>query len=205
MTNFHLILFLWVHFSFPSKRPDKFGIGLIVDDGIIEETVNFATKELEKYFHAKVYAIKDVDLPAEFKRDTINFRKVIEYIDQELPLKYDKNIFLTKRGISPGDWARFSVRGYATLGGRVAVASTLVVKSESTSTRQYENLLAKVLIHEMGHLIGLKHCLESNQCAVVSSLPSPQYFYNAKKQFCKHCLEKIDKALIRKKYRQPKF
>ncbi len=191
-----LSLFLVLGFT---KKSDKFEIGLFIDENVSEETVNIVILKLEGYYNSKVHLIKQIDFPAEFKKDTINAMKLIDYVQKELSLSYQKNIYLTTRGIALNDNAKYSVRGLAGIGKSMGVVSNLVVKNETTTKEQYYNLLAKVLIHEMGHLLGLKHCVDDDKCVMVSSLPNPDLFYNAKEILCASCLEKIDKKLISNK------
>ena len=85
------------------------------------------------------------------------------------------------------------------------MVSTLVVKHETKTKKEYLNLLAKVVVHETAYLFGLGHCMDNDKCVLVSSLPNPQKFYSAERMLCRSCLGKIDGKLIRRKYREPKF
>ena len=58
-----------------TEKLDKIHTGLIVDENIRKETINFAAKELEKYFNANVHAIKNIEAPIQFKNDKINIKK----------------------------------------------------------------------------------------------------------------------------------
>ncbi|MCG8389249.1 MAG: hypothetical protein MJA30_27090 [Cytophagales bacterium] len=189
----------------PGMGKNKLQIGLIPSENIDKEAIHLAVKKIEGYFNAKVVLTKRPELPKKFEKDTINVNALIQYFENELLLLNDKNIYLTDQGIALNDNASYSVRGLAKLGGRIGVVSTLVVKHEAKTKREYLNLLAKVVVHETAHLFGLGHCMDDDKCVLVSSLPNPRKFYSAERMLCRSCLGKIDDKLIRRKYREPKF
>ena len=196
MTQLKFVLFLIIVFSRNMEQSEKTNIGLIVDENIADETIGFTVMKLEGYFNVKVHTIKNNRLPIEFEKDTINVIKLIDYAQKELMLSHCMNLFLTNKGIAGNDNAKYSLRGFSKSGSGIAVVSTLVVKKESETKEQYEYFFCKVLIHEMGHLFGLDHCNNNDQCIMVSSYPSPQRFYAAKNKFCDFCLEKIDRKQV---------
>ena len=108
---------------------------------------------------------------------------MVDYAQKESSLSYKKNIYLTLRGVVLSNNTKSPVKGFGMLRGSVGVDSTLVVKNESTTKMQYEDLFAKVLIREMGHLLGLGHCSANDKCVLVSSIPSLEKIYNAKKKY----------------------
>jgi predicted Zn-dependent protease len=180
-------------------KPNKFTIGLIVDDDVPSEVIKVARKELGGYYNAKISIIKNLELPVKFKTDTINALSLIYFFENEYPVTLDKYIFLTERGIALEDNAIYSTRGLAK-GEKIAVVSTLVISSETNTAEMFNDMLAKVLIHETGHLFGLNHCETDQRCVMVTSLPNPKYFYEAEKSFCPACQEKVDNKNINKKY-----
>ena len=124
MIKFGIVLFSLIYLSGLGSKTDKIHIGLIVDENISKKTISFAVKELEEYFNSKVHIIKKVELPGEFKKDTINILKFIDHAQKEMPLSYNKHIYLTKRGIRIGNNAKVSLRGFAKKGGLIGVVST---------------------------------------------------------------------------------
>ena len=205
MKKYFLILFLFF-FGVQLQGANKINIGLIVDDNISCEVIDVAIQEIERYYNSRVHIIKNIELPIEFKKDTINAVKLIDYTQKEYPLHFYKYIFLTSRGIALNDNANYSTRGYAIIGGKIGVVSTLVVEDETISKKHFEDMLGKVLIHEMAHLLGLKHCIANEKCVLVSGFPTKlKRFQNAEKILCASCLEKIDKKIINKKYRTPQL
>ena len=198
-----MLIFLAL-FGFSTKR-DKFDIGLLVDKNIPKEEVRLVVKGLEGYYRSKIHVIKEISLPDEFNADTINVLKLMDHLEKNVALPHQKNIFFTAKGIRGGGNGKYSLRGFSRLNGKVGIVSTLVALHETTTKKQYEDLLAQILIHEMGHLFGLKHCSDNDRCVMVSSLPKPDKFYNAENKWCTSCLEKADKHAVRKKYHQPNF
>ena len=197
-------LFLLLPF-FQNVAGQKMQIGLIVDEGVDSKTIKLAIKEIEGYFNANSRKIPNtIKLPKKFKRDTINAKALARYLQNEIHLLYFKNVYLTNKGICLSDNFTYSTRGFATVGGKLAVVSTLVVRHETSTQEEYESLMAKVLLHELAHLLGLRHCNSSDECMLVSSLPNPGKFYNAQKALCKSCVDQIGEKRIRKKHRNSK-
>ena len=176
----------------------KLQIGLIVDENVPEDIVKFAKKGISGYYFSKISIIEGFEFPEEYRADTINVNKLINRYENKMPGNCDKYIFLTNKGIALNDNVNYSVRGLAKRQGKLCAVSTLVISEEATSKVQFEDLLAKVLIHELGHLFDLGHCIDNDKCVMVSSLPKPDSFYNAKNALCNYCLEKIDRKFVRK-------
>lgn len=62
----------------------------------------------------------------------------------------------------------------------------------STSRLKKDELIAKEIVHEFGHLIGLRHC--KNRCVMEysNSLPEAE---DKPKEFCASCRETVDKVV----------
>ena len=191
-----IILNLWFTHI---EKSEKKNFEIFVDSSITDENLDFAISVYEGYYNAKIH-IRKLELPRIFKSDTINAIELISYIKKNEALTFDKHIFLTGQGIALNNNANYSTRGFAFLNDNLAVISTLVISHESSNKEQFHQLFSKLLIHEMGHLYGLKHCENDTRCVMVSTLPNPQNFYDANSVLCFSCLNKIDIGIIRKKY-----
>lgn len=205
MSKLNLILILFNLWLGQPEESNKFQIGVFVGDGITDMQLKFAIGEYKKYYNVEVHRIRKFELPNQFKKDTINAIRLITYLQNNELLPYDKHIYLTDQGIALMDNAKYSTRGLAKMGSNIAVISTLIISNESSNKKQFKQLFSKVLIHEMAHLFGLGHCEIDQRCVMVSSLPNPQNFYNAKNILCYSCLNKINKKLIKRKYHNPKL
>jgi predicted Zn-dependent protease len=183
-----------------SDRLNRVTVGISFDDNVSQETRDLVFLKLEEYYNMELVLTEKNLFPNEFNRDTINAMKLIVYIEENSSLPFKKNIFFTEKGIALSDDADYSIRGLTRTGGSISIVSSLVVKHESSTILEFEERLGKVLIHEMGHLFGLLHCVDYDRCVMVSTLHGPELLYNAEKKLCPSCLDKIDKTLVKEEY-----
>lgn len=194
------LLFLYVIIVFNSSSQGRsVTVALIYDTGITPHEVKIASKELGSFYNIsiKTIDINEFRLPEKYQSDTINGKSLINYVEKSVALEYDKYLLITPKGVTLNDGGNYSVRGLSPLLGRFGIVSTLVIRHEFKDKILREDMFAKILIHELGHLFGLKHCTNSKRCVLVSSIPDKTFFYNADKALCDSCLTKIDGGLIK--------
>ncbi len=85
------------------------------------------------------------------------------------------------------------IRGLGSAPQKAAIISTYKIKLETINNQDFQNVLSKVVNHEMGHILGLGHCEGNEKCLMVNATN----FQNSVPDFCSSCLDKIDKKYLR--------
>jgi len=192
-----ILFFILVSFT---KDTSSFDLGIIVDKKLERTSLNYIKKGLMKYYNCKVHLLEDIDLPKAFRKDTINFPRLMDFLEKEIETGYDKNIYLTESGLTFKEGVKESIRGFTKTDGKYGIVSSLVVKNETSTKKEFKYQFLKVAIHEVGHLLGVGHCKnEKGKCVMISGQTYPKRFYNTDNEICNICLEGIDGNVIRKK------
>ncbi len=76
------------------------------------------------------------------------------------------------------------------------VVSTHRIKKDNPSQEKFRERLAKVVLHEIGHTLGLEHCAYNQFCLMNDAKGSVRTIDKEKKLLCKQCLEKISYTRI---------
>ncbi|MDF9797723.1 putative Zn-dependent protease [Catalinimonas alkaloidigena] len=104
--------------------------------------------------------------------------------------KYDLIIGITDSALTIGKQYRpaMTIRGLADPDARVLSLSTYKLRQESVNSDEFTINLSKVVKHEIGHVLGLRHCEESENCLMRNGF----HFAYTTIDFCPACEEKID-------------
>jgi len=130
-------------------------------------------------------------IPKEFRdayRDQYSVERILKFLNEKVQ---GKVLALTDSDIFASDMN--FVYGQAQMSGNSAVLSTFRLRPEFYRKRPDNSILfersVKEAVHEVGHLLGLKHCL-NNKCVMNFS---PTIFDVDKKQkyFCDECKGKL--------------
>jgi len=105
--------------------------------------------------------------------------------------KHNRTILLTEKDIacSYKNNPEWGVLGLSYISGNVSIVSTFRLKKNVSYTTMLSRA-EKISIHELGHSLGLSHCsdktcLMQDACGKISTIDK------CKKQFCKHCKDKL--------------
>jgi len=89
--------------------------------------------------------------------------------------------------------------GQAVLGGNYAIVSYYRLRNELYGLEKNDELLrerfSKVIVHELGHTFGLKHC--TNPVCVMRSSTYVEDLDQKELEFCLSCKEKVDIAVAK--------
>lgn len=109
----------------------------------------------------------------------------------ELPVtisttKYDKDGNILKPESKYADWGVFGL-GY--MPGTSCVVSTYRLKT--TDKKLFYNRVKKVVIHELGHNLGLDHCPDKH-CVMTDAVEKISTIDNEAHELCGKCRDKIN-------------
>ncbi len=156
------------------------------------KTIQRLSKDVRAVYSAKVLVLPPKELPsAAYYSPRRRYRadKLLEF-GSSLNLNTTKLVILTTSDISTTahgarDWGVF---GLGQVSGKACVVSTFRLKGS------YEDL-RKVVIHELGHTVGLQHCPTAG-CVMQDAKGSIRTLKAETGKFCPDCAQKA-KAWIR--------
>jgi archaemetzincin len=154
-----------------------------------------AVAAVERTFRARVEVLKSVPLPPEAwyaPRSRHRAEKLLDFLQRETPEPYFKVIGITEGDISTTknehpDWGIF---GLGSIDGKTGVISTHRLKSNGASEEKAAERLAKIVIHETGHTLGLPHCPEAG-CVMGDAHGTIASVDDSGEQFCAACQKRI--------------
>ena len=112
----------------------------------------------------------------------------------------DNYLFITEKDIchfkSPAS-PEFGILGLGNLYGKTCIVSTFRLKKQVTKEKVTKekilNRLEKVALHEIGHNLGLNHCLNSKVCMMHAADGTIKQVDREKVWFCEKCRKQIKK------------
>jgi len=165
-------------------------IAFLLYDNFDTAILNTAVKEATGFYNCSAIILPPQSLPAfafykprqRYKADSL-----LKFQSGLLPPGCQTVAGLTQKDIStsmPGkpDWGIFGL-GYRP--GNACVIS--VCRLGSTSYEQYKEWFIKVLLHELGHNMGLAHCKYHEQCLMNDANGSLAQVDKERKWLCSHC------------------
>ena len=165
----------------------------LVPVGKVDSThVRLAQSALEDYYDARVYIQDSVAIRPEFvtKFDTIlNATAINDYLAEHFSNVNRKVVGVTDWAITIGNMVPMVCRGFAIdIGGRSATASSykVLLEAKADPTLDFDTLFSKVVRHEFGHTLGLKHC-EDEYCLMTFG----HNFLEANSTLCPQCAGKV--------------
>jgi len=192
-----------VHTNTPLKQTidaghakKKFTVGLLVYKGFDTSLVNFIRKETEEFYSCNVILLKAVPLPAfafyaprnRYKADSLlvfESRLVPAGIDAIAGLTH-KDISTSKDGIP--DWGVF---GLGLCPGKACVVSAYRLQRGSKTMGELKERLIKVVLHEIGHNLGLPHCSNDPECLMTDAGGTIKQVDKERKWLCRFCRFKL--------------
>jgi len=81
--------------------------------------------------------------------------------------------------------------GHARLGGKVSVVSTYDISRKNPLAFNYKNRVIKIMVHELGHNLGLEHCISIDQCIMHEQAGSAQQLDRMEMIFCESCRRRL--------------
>ena len=122
--------------------------------------------------------------------------ELLNFFSEKLPDDIEKILFITSDDLYSPVFARYF--GEAQLSGRIGIVSSFFLKDalndESSARVVFLSRFEKVMIHEVGHLFGLKHCGDINCVMKLSGKPDDIDIKSP--GFCAACTEVLINATL---------
>jgi archaemetzincin len=158
--------------------------------------IHFVQKETEAFYHCKTILLQSTNLP-QFafysSRNRYRADSLLRYETGFLSNKIDAIAGLTNKDISTSkdeikDWGVF---GLGMCPGKVCVISIYRLERASKTVAQLKERLVKVVLHEIGHNLGLPHCSNNKECLMTDAGGTIQQVDNERKWLCEKCQFKL--------------
>ena len=199
-----IVFFFFVCVSCATEHNPKV-IRIVPFGNMPKEHFDAIKKALEKEYSVKVVLNKAVQLPEHcfineksprYRADKLIFFLKNEYKTKEYKAGYTTvDISTTKKDafgktLKPisryGDWGVFGL-GYKP--GKACVVSTFRMKNKGEKI--LKERLAKVFVHEIGHNMGLPHCVNT-QCVMTDAAESIKTIDWVSGDICERCKTKLN-------------
>jgi archaemetzincin len=160
-------------------------------DLVKKERLDCMKKGLEKAYGLPVEILPVLPLPPEAwyaPRSRYRAEKILDFLNRKADAKYQIIVGITSRDISTTkdehpDWDVF---GLGQLGGRACVVSTFRLGARGADEDKLRSRLAKVAVHEVGHVLSLDHCPQA-ACVMQDAESSIVTVDKETGEFCNTC------------------
>jgi archaemetzincin len=185
-----------INFKKSPSQKNSFKVALMPYANFDTALLNFVKNETAIFYNCEVVSLKSVDLPS------FAFYPVRNRYRADSLLKYEKNILpqhvdaiagLTNKDISTSngkipDWGVF---GLGMCPGKVCVISVYRLQRASKTASQLKERLIKVVLHELGHNLGLPHCTSNPACLMTDAGGTIIQVDRENKWLCESCKSKL--------------
>lgn len=179
---------------FPAK------IGLLRLGKMDETLFAQAKNEIEVFYNAEVVDLDEKALPKlafYAPRNRYRADKLIDWLQGIRPDSVDFILGLTASDIShtKGDIKDYGIMGLAYRPGSSGVVSVFRVGKGAKNKAQIEERFSKLVLHELGHNFGIKHCTRSKLCLMRDACGTVKTLDGESKNVCENCRKQLGKLL----------
>jgi archaemetzincin len=166
--------------------------------------LQFIQNELHQFYKVPVVILKEVAMPAAFKNMTKGERysadSIIKWLAHTAPDSITKVVGLTHKDIfttvrenwhikePENKYAVWGIFGLGYMPGRSCIISDHRFKTNDIP--RFQHRLRTVVIHELGHNMGLHHCSTKN-CIMSDANERIQTVDNSSDDYCQSCKDRL--------------
>ena len=171
---------------------NKFIIALLPYKHFDSTLLSNVKKEVEVFYNCKTILLPENSLPVNafyafrqrYKADSLLLfqKKLVNDTIKSVVGFTSKDISTSQELIA--DWGVFGL-GYCP--GEACVVSTYRLQKSAKTKEQLQERLTKVVLHELGHNLGLPHCIFDKECLMTAASGTIQQVDREKKWICGHC------------------
>ena len=189
------LLFIVTLISVISCQREPIKIAIQPFNGVNKLYVASAKSAIEDHFDAEVIVLAYRPLPANCwyePRNRYRADSLIHFLKSQKPDSITKIIGLTNQDISTtkGKYVDWGILGLGFRPGLSCVVSVFRLKRGTSNTEVIKGRMRKVVIHELGHTMGRKHCPEE-KCVMQDAKGKLQTVEEANEAFCEKCQGKL--------------
>jgi archaemetzincin len=176
------------------SKAKKITIALLPFKNIDASIVSFAEKEIRDFYRFDVIYLDARSLPEMAwypQRKRYRADALLIWLNRNKTGNIDYIVGLTDKDISctNGRYADWGIFGYGYISGSACVVSTFRLKKNANTDLLYKRF-AKVLLHELGHNLGLDHCPTAG-CIMEDAKGTIATVDKEKKELCPLCRQKL--------------
>ena len=199
-----LVTTLLTNCTSPIKPGKKHKIGLQPIGQYDPAQLQFLQNELQQFYKVPVIILKETAMPSTFRNMTKGERysadSLIKWLAKTAPDSITKVVGLTHKDIfttvkenwhikEPANkYAVWGIFGLGYMPGRSCIISDHRLKTDDTP--RFHHRLRTVIIHELGHNMGLPHCSTKN-CIMSDANERIQTVDNSADNYCSKCKDKL--------------
>jgi archaemetzincin len=170
----------------------KFTVALLPYKGFELSLLQGVAKAIEDFYKCRVVILSTNNLPVNafysarqrYKADSLLvFQKQLVKDTIRSVAGFTSKDISTSNGAVP-DWGIFGL-GYCP--GKACIISSYRLQKASSNTAQLKERLLKVVLHELGHNLGLTHCSSNKECLLTDAGGSIKQVDQEKIWLCDHC------------------
>ncbi len=186
-----LLYATWFEFRSPPHF-DKLSIALLPIGPVSSELLFQLKKDLEHEFQFEIVILTEQPLPhaAYYERnERYRAAKLISYLSAFRATGVTHIVGVTEAEISATTWHTydFGIAGLAERYTPEVVVSLALLRPGAESAAHLRERLAKLVVHELGHALGLRHCQSSKRCVMQDAEEQILTLERIDKAFCAEC------------------